>query len=190
MGDQDTLLGSGAAGLKLVWLVSRRGEEEDAGALAIVRARDGNAELYAVGMHRGDAARSRLAIERVGHELVALVVQDGCQAAAEHDCATTAEAYLARQGRLVRAASFDLRRTETKAYREPGVLGAVRCQLHAAALFAADGVRLMERVVVKDEQGAPVRRGEQERLLRVEGDRLIPNEPSLWERFADALPEP
>jgi len=79
--DADIAVESAPDGFKIVWLKTHHWADGSAGGvLALVRAREAYAEVYAVGFHRGSAAPSRFAFERLGPEILITATDDGCTA--------------------------------------------------------------------------------------------------------------
>jgi hypothetical protein len=106
----------GPDGLKVVWLRTHRFAGAQAGGpIALLRPREGYAEVYAIGIHRGSADKSRFGVERMGPNVLVTATDDGCSGVPPHqDCETTFDVYLMRAGRLSPAARFSIASTTAR----------------------------------------------------------------------------
>lgn len=182
----DVTLGGGPDRLKIVWLrTTEMGDGSASGALALLRAFPDVVEVYAVGAHRGRPDRTKMGIERLGPELVAVVQDDGCVSGQKspEPCESTMSLYAARGGALLRVASFALERVAFAVNAEAGVPGRLRYHLVAAPAFIEGGVRLLEQVKVTDEVGHEVRKAELERTYAYRSDDVMsPSDDPIWPR--------
>lgn len=183
---EDAILhGGGGNRLRIVWLKSHKGPDGSAaGALAMVRALDDMAEVYAVGAYRGDPERTRLQVERMGHGLVVTAVDERCAGEEPTEpCDSLMHVYVPYQGRLTPFAQVPLRRIRFGKGTEPGIPGRVRYELVTAPTFEEGAVRLVEQVSATDESGKKLRRAELERVLVVREGRAEATSESLWDRM-------
>src|SRR5205823_6038291 len=99
---------SGPKGLAAVRLRAVKFQNGDVGGpIALVRAVDDRAEVYAVGSFRGPSD-AKLEPVRMGNEV--LVVAEYKRCPDPTNCRRIADFYLARRGRLVNAATADIER--------------------------------------------------------------------------------
>jgi hypothetical protein len=177
-------IGGGADGIRAVWLRSHRAPDgTEAGAIALVRAKDDAATVIAIGAHAGRPG-ARLSLERLDTELVLLVHDDGCTGKpASERCDTLLTVYLPRQGRLLPAARVVLEKVEFDVDSEPPLRGRFQYHLSTSPVFSKGVLRVVEHVSVRDQGGREVRWAEQERVYRVDVDRLEPGEEPLWARM-------
>jgi hypothetical protein len=190
----DTMItvGGGADGIRAVWLRSHRGADgTQAGALALVRAKDDLATVFAVGTYKGRVG-ARLSLERLDSELVLLVHDDGCTGKARTDkCDSMLTVFLPRQGRLLLATSVALERVDFDVDSEPPLRGKFEYHLTASPVFSKGVLRVVEHVTVRDQRAKEVRWAEQERVYRIDVDRLEPAEEPLWARmFRPTIAQP
>jgi hypothetical protein len=96
IGEGDATVTPGPDGFKIVWLRTHRLAGGDAaGLLALMRAKEAYAEVYAVGTHRANAARARFTFERLGPSILVTATDDGCTGVkAGQSCETTMTTYL------------------------------------------------------------------------------------------------
>ncbi len=183
---QDAILyGGGGNRLRVAWLKTHEGKDGTAGgALALVRALEDYAEVYGVGVFRGDAERTRLGLERMGHGLVVTATDDRCSGVADREaCDSVMHVYLPFRGQLVPIATVGLQRVRFTEGKEPGVSGKVRYELVTTPTFEEGQLRLMEQVSASDESGRKLRRAEVERLLKVRDGKVEESVESLWKRI-------
>jgi hypothetical protein len=176
---EDVVTFAGPDSMKVVWLRTHRfSDGTAAGALALVRPREAYAEVYATGMYRGDAARSRLGFERLGRDILVTSVDEGCSGAkANQDCESDMTVFLSAAGQLVPAARFAL--DQSQRGQAAGV-GAVQYRLTATPVFLDRAIRLSEQVSVRDGSQTEIRRSDLERIYELKGKKLVTNGESLW----------
>ena len=133
----DAQFGNGGDRVRIVWLRTHRWPDgSEAGAMALVRAKEDFAEVYAVGAYRRSNGALTLQAERLGTEVVISATDDGCQGQAKNaPCETSVSLFLPRFGKLVRVATIA---TEKRAYAqgsEPGIQGQVEYELTASPQY-------------------------------------------------------
>jgi hypothetical protein len=178
--EADVAVESAPDGFKIVWLRTHHWADGSAGGvLSLVRAREAYAEVYAVGFHRGGAAPTRFAFERLGPEILITATDDGCSGVKpKQGCETTMVAYLLSSGQLVPGARFALDRIQ---YGQAPGIGEVQYRLTAAPSFQEKAIRLVEQVVIRDATQTEVRKSDLERIFRLrDRGRLVPSGESLW----------
>ena len=192
---QDASITPGPDKFKIVWLRTHRFADGGAGGpIALVRPREGHAEVYAVGVYRGHAEKSRFAIERMGPRILITASDDGCTKVKPGDsCETSLSVYLMRAGELMPAAHIPLDRI---AYgTAPGDGSSVQYRLTATPVFEDKRIRVVEQVVVSDSTQTALRKSNLERVFKLQPrGQLSANRESLWsqvtgEKRAPAAPE-
>jgi hypothetical protein len=181
VGEGDASVTPGPDGFKIVWLRTHRLTGGDAaGLLALMRAKEAYAEVYAVGMHRGNPARARFAFERLGPEILVTATDEGCTGVKPNQpCETTLTAYLMRSGELVPGARFAIDRI---AYAPAaGVGGNAQYRLTAAPVFQERSIRVVEQIVVRDSAQGEIRKSDLERTFSLSNrTAFVANNESLW----------
>jgi hypothetical protein len=182
------LYGGGGNRLRVAWLKTHAGKDGTAGgALALVRSLEDHAEVYGVGVYAGDAERSRLGLERMGHGLAVTATDDRCSGqAATQACDTVMHVFLPFEGQLLPLAQLGLQRVRFTEGTEPGVRGKVRYELVTAPTFEEGKVRLMEQVSATDAAGHKLRRAEIERVLTFSDGKVQESTESLWSRVVES----
>ena len=190
----DIVFGAGGDRLKVIWLRSHRyADGTFGGALAMVRTQDVYAEVYGVGVLRGDPTRMRLQIERMGPEAIVTATEEGClNAPTNVGCETHVQVFLPRKGQLRELADIPLERRAFAMASEPGYKGRIEYRLTTAPDFKPDQIKLFEQVMVHDDRGRELRKAELQRIyvLTSDGD-LHASEGPLWPRvynYAKAVP--
>jgi hypothetical protein len=181
VGEGDATVTPGPDGFKIVWLRTHRLAGGDAaGLLALMRAKEAYAEVYAVGMHRGNPARARFAFERLGPEILVTATDEGCTGVKPgQSCETTLTAYLMRSGELLPGARFAIDRV---AYAPAaGVSGNAQYRLTAAPVFQERSIRVIEQIVVRDSAQGEIRKSDLERVFSLSNrTSFVANNESLW----------
>jgi hypothetical protein len=181
VGEGDATVTPGPDGFKIVWLRTHKLTGGDAaGLLALMRAKEAYAEVYAVGMHRANPARARFAFERLGPEILVTATDDGCAGVKPNQaCETTLTTYLMRSGELVSAARFAIDRI---AYGPAaGVSGNAQYRLTAAPVFQERSIRVVEQITVRDAAQGEIRKTDLERTFTLQNrTTLQSNTESLW----------
>lgn len=189
----DAQFGNGGDRVRIVWLRTHRWPDgSEAGAMALVRAKEDFAEVYAVGAYRRSNGALTLQAERLGTEVVISATDDGCQGQAKNaPCETSVSLFLPRFGKLVRVATIA---TEKRAYAqgsEPGIQGQVEYELTASPQYTQDGIKLFEQVQAKDPAGHIVHKTQLERLFVLHDGNLEQGSDSLWGKvYPGAAPAP
>jgi hypothetical protein len=180
----DILFGNGGERVRIVWLRTHRWPDGSrAGPLALVRAKEDFAEVYAVGAYRAATANTTLQAERLGTEVLLSATDDGCIGLAKDaTCDTNVTLFLPRTGRLDRLATIDTTRRAYATGSEPGIQGPVEYELTASPQYTAEGVRLFEQVKATDSLGRLVHRTELERTLVLRDGVLQAAGDPLWGR--------
>ncbi|HET9958729.1 MAG TPA: hypothetical protein VFQ61_29755 [Polyangiaceae bacterium] len=178
---EDATISPGPDGFKVVWLRTHRFTDSTAGGpLALMRPREGYAEVYATGFYRGGVQTTRFNIERLGPKLLVTATNEGCAGVKPNqNCESAYSIYLMRAGRLLRAADFPLDRIEYGT--AAGVSGLAQYRLTATPVFAEKNIRVVEQVVVKDPNQGAVRKSDLERIFTLDPTgKLVASADSLW----------
>jgi len=177
----DAVFGNGGDRVRIVWLRTHRWPDgSEAGPLALVRAKEDFAEVYAVGAYRRSNGALTLQAERLGTEVLIAATDDGCQGQAKTSaCETNVSLFLPRFGKLVRLTTLVTEKRAFAAGAEPGVMGQVAYQLTASPQYTQDGIKLFEQVKATDPAGRLVHKTELERVL-VLHDGALETGDSLW----------
>lgn len=181
----DIAFGGGGDRLRLVWLRSHKfADGTMGGAIAMTRVVDEFAEVYAIGVYRGKPDKTRLGIERIGSELIAYALDEGCIGRpANTPCETKQTLFVGRRGTLKRVAELSLERVEYRDNTEPGTLGKMEYHLTTTPKYLPSGLKVLEQIRVNDEKGRPMRKAELERLFTLAGDQpMIESDLPLWPR--------
>jgi hypothetical protein len=177
----DIMYGNGGDRVRIVWLRTHRWPDgSEAGALALVRAKEDFAEVYSVGAYRRSNGQLTLQAERLGTEVLIAATDDGCQGQAKTSaCETNVTLFLPRFGHLVRLTTLVTEKRAFAAGAEPGVMGQVAYQMTASPQYTQDGIKLFEQVKATDPAGRLVHKTELERVL-VLHDGTLEQGDSLW----------
>jgi hypothetical protein len=175
----------GPDGFRIVWLRTFQfADQSSAGPLALVRSREGYAEVYGTGTHRGKLKTTRLSLERMGSRLLVTATDEGCaEAQPGQPCETSLNVYMLRAGRLTKAASLPLDRVDYRPFG--GLPGVAKYRLTATPVFKEQEMRVVEQVVVQDQNQSTLRKSDLERVFRLASNgSLEPSVPSLWTQVA------
>ncbi len=177
----DAVFGNGGDRVRIVWLRTHRWPDgSEAGPLALVRAKEDFAEVYAVGAYRRSNGQLTLQAERLGTEVLISATDDGCQGQAKtSSCETNVSLFLPRFGKLARLTTLVTEKRAFASGSEPGVMGQVAYQLTASPQYTPDGIKLFEQVQAMDAAGRVVHKTELERML-VLHDGTLETGDSLW----------
>ena len=181
------LLGGGGDRLKVAWLRSHTYDDgTKGGALALVRSLDGTAEVYAVGSYRAHE-KVLLSIERIGPEIVVAAIDDTCTGRKTGTpCETMVTVFAPRFGVLVKVASIATERVTYATDNEPGIRGRSEYRLTSAITYADGGIKVLEQVLARDEQGREIRKAELERAYTFAPDgSMVVDEDSLWSKVVN-----
>jgi hypothetical protein len=175
----------GPDGFRVVWLRTFDfSDGSSSGPLALVRSREGYAEVYGTGSLRGKLKTTRLSLERMGSRILVTATDEGCgEVKPGQGCETAFTVYVLGGGRLTRAASLPLDRIDYRPF--PGLPGLSKYRLTATPVFQDKGMRVVEQVLVQDPNQGTVRKSDLERVFKlVPGGRLEASVPSLWTQIA------
>jgi hypothetical protein len=181
VGEGDATITPGPDGFKIVWLRTHRlPAGEAAGLLAVMRAKEAYAEVYAIGTHRGNAARARFTFERLGPSILVTATDDGCTGVkAGQSCETTMTTYLMRSGELIPGARFAVDRIGYGP--APGVGGNAQYRLTAAPVFQERSIKVVEQITVRDASQGEIRKSDLERTFTLSNrTTLTASSDSLW----------
>jgi hypothetical protein len=178
----DVMFGNGGDRVRIVWLRTHHWQDgSEAGPLALVRAKEDFAEVYAVGAYRRSNGALTLQAERLGTEVLIAATDDGCQGQSKTTaCETNVSLFLPRFGHLVRLTTLATEKRAFAAGAEPGVQGQVAYELTASPQYTQDGIKLFEQVKATDPAGRLVHKTELERLLVLHDGSLEQGSDSLW----------
>jgi len=170
-----------ADGLRIVWLPTHRfANGEAAGPLALLRPREGFAEVYATGFYRGQEKTSRFALERMGPRFVVTVGNEGCAAAKGKTCESVLKVYVMRSGVLALSAEMPVEKVEFSSM--PGVPGPVQHRLTVTPVFQEQVLRVVEQLTLRDEAQNVLRKSDTERVFKLKNDgQLECGQNSLWD---------
>lgn len=168
-------------GLRIVWLPTHRfANEEAAGPLALLRPREGFAEVYATGFYRGNQKSSRFALERMGTRFVVTAGDEGCATAKGKRCQSSVKVYVMRSGMLAPSADLAVDRVDFRSMA--GVPGPVQYRLTVTPIFENKALRVVEQLAVRDENQSVLRKSDMERVFELKADgRLECKQQSLWD---------
>jgi hypothetical protein len=175
----------GPDGFRVVWLRTFEfADGTSSGPLALVRSREGYAEVYGTGSLRGKLKTTRLALERMGSRILVTATDEGCgEVKPGQGCETAFTVYVLGGGRLNRAASLPLDRIDYRPF--PGLPGLSKYRLTATPVFQDKGMRVVEQVLVQDPNQGTVRKSDLERVFKLApSGQLEPSGPSLWAQVA------
>lgn len=169
---------------KIVWLKTHNfAEGVAAGPLALVRPREGHAEVYAIGAYKGRPKHSRFSLERMGPRILVTASDEGCSKAKPGtNCETTLVIYVMSAGKLNASAEIPLDRVQYGS--AAGVTGPVQYRLTASPVFEEKAVRIIEQIVLTDSTETALRKSNIERVftLKPRGE-LVSNRDSLWQQM-------
>lgn len=179
---EDLSVTAGANDFKVLWLRAQTFANGEAGGpLALARPREGTAEVYAIGLYRGNPATSRFAIERLGPRFLITASDEGCtNVKAGQGCQTRLDVFLMKAGQLVTVANLTLDRIQYGT--APGVVGGVQYRMTATPVFDPKQIRVSEQVVVRDSTQTAIRKSNLDRTFTMKGGALVPSAPSLWDQ--------
>jgi hypothetical protein len=185
---EDLQVTAGANDFKVLWFRAQTFANGEAGGpLALARPREGTAEVYAIGLYRGNPATSRFAIERLGPRMLVTASDEGCTGAkAGQACQTRLDVFLMKAGQLVTVANLTLDRIQYGT--APGVVGGVQYRMTATPVFDPKLLRLSEQVVVRDSTQTAIRKSNLDRSFSLKGGTLVPSAPSLWDQVVISAP--
>jgi hypothetical protein len=180
----DILFGNAGDRLRIVWFRTHRWPDgSEGGTLALVRATEAAAEVYAVGIHKRPAAKTTLQSERIGSESIITAIDDGCEDQPKSaPCASTVTLYHPSNGHLDQLKTLT---TEQRAFgsgSEPGIIGQLEYHLTSSPEYGSSGVKFFEEIESKDSGGHVVHKMELERTFALKDSTLDGGPDSLWSR--------
>jgi hypothetical protein len=200
--DEDLIMATVRADLRLVWVIARRFSNGEAlGPVGLVERTDDGIIVRALGSLRSFPRHASLRLEKSGD--VDVLVAEGEQCTAEEPIACRrfirllpmrhgrffAEAVTSQEGRCLGPNWFPLAREEVLTL--PNGLNR-KVEMTSTFKFGPQGITLDEQVRMKDvdprEPSLPAhdhRHAQADRMLRVEGNRLVGTHPSLWVRLVE-----
>jgi hypothetical protein len=200
--EEDLVLETVRADLRLVWVVARRFENgEGLGPVGLVERTSRGFVVRALGSLRAYPRLSRLRLEQAGNVTVLVAEGEVCSEEAPPTCRRMARVLPLRQGRFFSEAVVDnegaclgpawfpLSREEVLV--QPNGLHR-KVEFTSALAVKPAGVVLDEQVVMHDldprQPSMPpmlYRRAQAQRVLSVKEARLVGTEPSLWVRLLE-----
>jgi hypothetical protein len=182
----NAVVAPGPDNFRVVWLRTFKFSDDSwSGPLALTRPREGYAEVYGTGAYRGKLKTTRFSLERMGSRILVTATDEGCnEVKPGQSCETAFTVFLLGGGKLNRAATFPLDRIDYRPF--PGVSGVAKYRLTATPMFQNNDLRVVEQVVVQDQNQGTVRKSDLERVFHVnQQGALEPNAPSLWGEVAN-----
>ena len=201
LSDEDLVMETVQADLRLVWVITRRFSNGEAlGPVGLVERTNQGIIVRALGSLRSFPLHSRLHLERSGSVKVLVAEGEQCSLEAPGVCRRVARILPLRQGRFFAEAVtnnhgqclgpawFPLSREQL--FELPGGMQR-KMELTSTLKFSSEGISLNEEVTLHDlDPGHPsmsprlFRRTQAERLLQVDDNsRLVGTDPSLWVRL-------
>jgi hypothetical protein len=173
-------LAASADGMKIAWLQSHPlSEGLYEGLMAIMRQRESNMEVYAVGIHRGLPKGTRFTLQRMGPRLVVEAVQEVCTGAgSDRRCNASTSVYLMTTGALRHAAAFPIEQLVRTPDRDG--YGPVEYRFSASAEYRDTSIELTEHLSVTSKGQGETRSSDLQRALRLDNGQLIASGESLW----------
>jgi len=183
--EEDTLLGGGGDRLKVVWLKTHVTEDgRVAGPIALVRAKESVAEIYAVGAYKAVTKRPYFVVERMGNEALVTVRDEACAGVKPGTaCENQVSLFVPRRGALAPLGTFATEKRAFASGYEQGAPGVIEYRLQAAVSYVPTGVKVFEQAVARDPEGRELRKAEIERVFAFREVELVTEEAPLWPRF-------
>ncbi|MDP9151421.1 MAG: hypothetical protein M3O36_15975 [Myxococcota bacterium] len=181
LGPADSTITGGEGGIQAVWLRGSSSGSKSTGALALVRPRPSELDVYAIGAYSGSTQHSKLELALMDSAPVLLARDDSCaDAAAGTECESTLSVYLAAGGQLRVAVRVPTERFQVGALKD---LGRVQWRLTTEApVFDANTMRLKEKLSLHDARDNEVRKLEGQRAFVLRGRELVTASETLWSR--------
>lgn len=176
------VLATSTNGFRTAWLPIYHIPNTDkwTGVLALLRRREFNLEVYAVGLSTGDPDSSQFSIESLAGQLIVVARHEDCDA--ESVCNTTDGVYLAKRGQLTLAAEFPTARLLSVANSSSA---AKHYTFRANVEYLRDTIVLTEALSVRDRDHVEIRSSQLIRSLRVTDGAIFSSVPSLWKQVQD-----
>jgi hypothetical protein len=200
--EEDLVLETVRADLRLVWVVARRFENgEGLGPVGLVERTSQGFVVRALGSLRAYPRLSRLRLEQAGDMTVLVAEGEVCSEEAPPTCRRMARVLPLRQGRFFAEAVVDSEGTclgpawfplsRQEVLVQPNGLHR-KVEFTSALAVKPEGIVLDEQVVMHDldprQPSMPpmlYRRAQAQRVLAVKEARLVGTEPSLWVRMLE-----
>lgn len=186
VGEDEILLGSGGDRLRVVWLRTHSLPDGRAvGPIALVRAKENVAEVYAVGAYRSATPRPFFVLERMGPEVLVTATDEGCTGKKfGSDCENNVAVFVPRKGVLFRLGDFATEKRAFFAGAERGTFGEkIEYRLTSSVAYDKTGLKVFEQIVARDIEGRELRRAELERVFAFSEIALTSTEAPLWPRI-------
>lgn len=183
--ESDILVGSGGDHLRVVWLRTHSlPDGRSVGPIALVRAKENVAEVYAVGAYRSATPRPFFVLERMGPEVLVTATDEACTGKQfGFDCENNVAVFVPRKGVLVRLGDFATEKRAFFAGAERGTFGEkIEYRLTSSVSYGAGGLKIFEQIVARDIEGRELRRAELERIFAFREVELTSSEAPLWPR--------
>lgn len=200
--DEDLVMTTIRADLRLVWVIARRYANGEAlGPVGLVERTDKGIVVRAMGSLRSFPQKSELKLVRSGDTQVLVAEGEQCTLEAPTVCRRFArllplrhgrffaEAVTSQDGKCLGPSWFPLSREQV--FQLPGGLHR-QVVMTSTLTFDPDGIRLNEEVAMHDldpkQPALPprsYRRAFAERKLQVEGSRLVGTDASMWVRLVE-----
>jgi hypothetical protein len=183
--EEDILVGGGGDRLKVVWLKTHTASDGlVAGTIALVRAKESVAEIYAIGAYKAATKRPYFVVERMGNEALVTVRDEACVGVKPGTaCENQVSIFVPRKGVLAPLGMFATEKRAFAAGFEQGAPGMIEYRLQAAVSYLPTGVKVFEQAVARDPEGRELRKAEIERVFAFREVELVTEEPALWPRF-------
>ncbi|MET0404326.1 MAG: hypothetical protein ABW123_18085 [Cystobacter sp.] len=200
--DEDLVMTTLRADLRLVWVIARRYANGEAlGPVGLVERTDQGIVVRALGSLRSFPLQSQLRLEQTGNTTVLVAEGEQCTLEGESVCRRFArllplrngrffsESVTGQDGKCLGPAWFPLSRQQL--LQLPGGMQR-KVELTSNLKFTSEGIFLNEEVAMHDLNPKnpsmpprPYRRAQSERKLRVEGTRLVGTDASMWVRLME-----
>jgi hypothetical protein len=167
-------------GTQLVWLRTfMLSDRVASGAVALVRPRPSELDVYAIGSYSGSTAHSRFDLAKVGTARVAAFRDEGCaDVKVDVECESTLSFYVVAGGALIPVATTPAERLKYSSLKD---VGRVKWRLTTEPpVFDPQSVRVKEKLSVHDAGDNEVRKLEAERVFTLRGSDLVANTESIW----------
>jgi hypothetical protein len=184
--DSDLLFGSGGDRLRVVWFRTHTlPDGRSVGPIALLRAKENVAEVYAVGAYRTATPRPFFVLERMGPEVLVTATDEGCtNKAFGFDCENDVSVFVPRKGVLVRLGDFATEKRAFFAGAERGTFGEkIEYRLTSSMSYVPTGLKVFEQIIARDSEGRELRRAELEREFAFREVELTSTEAPLWPRI-------
>jgi len=182
--ENDIIFGNAGDRVRIVWLRTHRWPDgSEGGPLALVRATETSAEVYAIGVHKRAPSKSTFQAERVGAEMLVTAIDDGCEDQPKTAlCSSNVTIFQPHYGHLARLRSLVTELRAQGSGTEPGVIGTLQYKLIASPEYGSSGVKVFEEIEATDQGGRVVHKMDLERNFTLKDGTLDGGPDSLWSR--------